>query len=76
VRNLRAVSQSEFSAFVTSYSPALTSQAMQDGLVAYTDTSKGDAWPDSLVASYLAPQPPKRPRATGWRIPVIEVPDE
>lgn len=70
MRDLRAVTQTEFNAFVAGYSPALSSIVQPGGLVAYTDTSNGDEWPDSLVASYLAPQPPKRPRATGWRIPV------
>jgi hypothetical protein len=69
MRDLRLVTAQEFSAFVASYSPALVPVTMMGGVVAYTDTSNGAEWPDSLVASSLAPQPPKRPRATGWRIP-------
>jgi hypothetical protein len=70
MRDLRLVTQAEFNDFVSSYAPSLQVEAMPNGLVAYTDVSDGTAWPDSLVASYVAPLPPKRPRATGWRIPV------
>lgn len=70
MRDLRAVTQGEFDAFVSAYSPPLAVVGQANGLVAYTDVSAGAVWPDSLVASYLAPMPPKRPRATGWRIPV------
>lgn len=70
MRDLRAVTQAEFNAFVAGYTPALTSIVQPGGLVTYTDTSNGEEWPESLVASCLAPQPPKRPRASGWRIPV------
>jgi hypothetical protein len=70
MRDLRLVTQAEFDAFTSAYTPPLTVEAQQSGLIVYTDTSDGSAWPDSLVASYLAPQPPKRPRASGWRIPV------
>lgn len=72
MRDLRLVSQGEFDAFVAAYTPPLTAQMQPNGIVAYTDTTGGDAWPDSLVASYLAPNPPKRPRAAGWRIPVAK----
>lgn len=72
MRDLRVVTQAEFNAFIGAYSPPLTVVAQPNGLIAYTDPSGGAAWPDSLVASYLAPMPPKRPRATGWRIPVAE----
>lgn len=72
VRDLRIVPQPEFDAFVAAYQPPLTSRAFASGLVAYEDTSNGATWPESLVASYVAPAPPKRPRASGWRIPVQE----
>lgn len=69
MRDLRAVSKPEFDAFVAAYTPPLTSRSFSSGLIAYEDTSDGATWPDSLVASYVAPAPPKRSRASGWRIP-------
>lgn len=72
MRDLRAVTKPEFDAFIAAYAPPLTSRSFASGLIAYEDTSDGVVWPDSLVASYVAPAPPKRPRASGWRIPVQE----
>lgn len=72
MRDLRVTIKAEFDAFVAAYTPPLTSRTFSSGLIAYEDTSSGDTWPDSLVASYVAPAPPKRPRASGWRIPVEE----
>jgi len=69
VRDLRPVSQDEFQAFLSSYPNPLSSRSTQNGRVFYEDKSSGDEWPDSLVASYNTPQPPKKPRASGWRIP-------
>jgi hypothetical protein len=69
MRSLKAVSADEFTAFVGAYQPALTSRPLPNGTVVYEDTSDGSVWPDSLVASYLMPQPPRRPRASGYRIP-------
>lgn len=69
MRQLRACSADEFKAFVAGYAVPLTFESKDNGLVVYSDTSDGSVWPDSLVASYLMPQPPKRPRASGYRIP-------
>lgn len=74
MRDLRTCSADEFNAFIASYKPALSSRALPNGTVVYEDFSDGAIWPDSLVASFIAPVPPKRPRASGWRIPVDEVP--
>lgn len=70
MRDLRLVSQADFNAFIAAYSPPMSNRMLDNGTIVYEDTSDGSAWPDSLVASYLVPMPPKRTRAGGWRIPV------
>jgi len=69
MRDLRLVTQPEFNSYIAAH-PGLTIVTKDNGLVAYADQSNGAAWPDSLVASYTSAVPPKRPRPSGWRIPV------
>lgn len=68
MRDMAAVSEPEFNAFLVSYPNPLTEQRIGQ-VHCYTDTSNGDLWPDSLVASFL-PATATRRRAGGWRIAV------
>ncbi len=71
MRQLRSVTPAEFNAYVAAYTPPLTA-SFRDGVQYYEDTSTGDTFPESLVASYLPASPPRRRRATGHRIPATE----
>lgn len=74
MRDMRIVTQEEFGAFLASY-PNPLGQVIRNSVCSFCDTSTGDMWPESLVASYLMADPPFRRRPSGWRIPApIEEP--
>lgn len=72
MRDMVAVSEPEFQAFLAAYPNSLVEQRIGQ-VHCYTDVSDGAEWPDNLVASFL-PATATRRRSMGWRV-AMEQPD-